>query len=127
MIMVVIDSLQWWYSTGWAWFARTVLVSNNNSIAQFFSFADLLRTLGAPFRQDATNTQNAPLNVKMQALGFNLISRFFGFIIRSMLIVSGLLIILVSSFFGLLFLILWPLVPLAPFVGIGLFAFGVGG
>ncbi len=85
-------------------------------ILSFFSIFDLLKTLFSPFRQDALETKGAPLNIKLQALGGNIISRIFGFIIRTALIMTGLVMLIVSYALGLIVVLLWPLLPLMPLV-----------
>jgi hypothetical protein len=126
MLMLLFSMLGWWYTRGWAWLARHMLLTRNKRIAEFFSVADLLKTMFAPFRQDSIDTKNAPISLKLQALGGNLISRIFGFIIRLILIISGLVLIVVNTVIGLELLIVWPLLPFAPLVTFLLIMIGVG-
>ena len=108
--------LGWWYSRGWFWVGKHALVIRNKRILQFFSVADLLKTLFAPFRQDYIDTERAPIGVKLQALGTNLISRMIGFLIRVVLIACGLLLVGVNTALGLAIVLIWPLLPFAPLV-----------
>lgn len=124
--MLIADLLGWWYSRGWAWVASELFVKKTESIAGFFSIADLLRTLFAPFRQDAMNVSGAPIGVRLQAIGGNIISRVFGLIIRSTLIILGLLLMVLNFLVALVGTVLWPLLPLTPIVGITLFFMGFG-
>lgn len=124
--MLFVDLISWWYSRGWAWVLHELFVVKSKSIASFFSVQDLARTLFAPFRQDAINTQNAPLGVKLQAFGGNIISRFLGFLIRSTLIVIGVVLLLLNALVGVCIVILWPLIPAAPIVAVVLIAVGAG-
>jgi len=126
MAMIIMDALRWWYGPGWLWFAHNFFVTKNEKLAEFFSFRDISKTLFAPFRQDASQVHNAPLNIKLQAPGMNLVSRFFGFFIRVGLLMTGLLVILVSSIFGLVATVLWPFVPFAPIIGVLFFALNIG-
>ena len=103
-----------------------MFIVRNKRILEFFSVLDLLKTMFAPFRQDSIDTKNAPIGLKLQALGGNLISRFFGFIIRLVLIISGLLLLLINSLIGLALCTIWPLLPFAPLVTALLLAIGVG-
>lgn len=80
----------------------------------------------APFRQDVVDTKNAPIGVKLQALGGNLISRVFGFFVRILLIICGVILVLANSIVGLALLIIWPLLPFAPLVTFLLVMIGVG-
>lgn len=124
--MLIVDVLGWWYTRGWAWSLQQLLVRRSGSIAKFFSIGDLLKTLFAPFRQDALNVKGAPIGVRLQALGGNIISRIFGAIIRSLLIVCGIIALAANAVAGLIMVALWPLLPVAPFVALVFAATGVG-
>lgn len=118
--------LGWWYSRGWAWALRQLFVVRTKQIAGFFSMSDLVKTLFAPFRQDAIDTTGAPLGVKLQAFGGNIISRIFGFLIRTTLILVGGVIVVLHLVASFLALLVWPLLPLSPVVAFSCMAFGVG-
>jgi len=124
--MLLVDLLGWWYSRGWAWAASELFVKRTRSISAFFSIGDLLKTLFAPFRQDAMNVQGAPISVRLQVFGGNIISRFFGFIIRTMLIVVGLLLMVGNFIIASVAALVWPLVPATPIAVVVLFITGVG-
>ena len=124
--MIISDAVRWWYARGWSWAAQQFFVVYTKKAIDFFSISDLLKTLFSPFRQDSMNTQNAPIGVKLQALGGNIISRFFGFFIRIVLIITGLLSILAGFITGLAAVIIWPLIPAAPLVSIILMLLKVG-
>jgi hypothetical protein len=124
--MVLVDLLGWWYSRGWAWTANQLFVKRTHAILNFFSIGDLLKTLLAPFRQDSTNVKGAPISVRLQVFGGNIISRIFGLIIRSTLIVVGLLLTLSSCVVAAIATALWPLLPVAPVAAIALMLLGVG-
>jgi hypothetical protein len=108
------DLLGWWYSRGWAWIFERQIVARSKRLLEFFSIPDLLRTLFAPFRQDAFQTKGAPIGVKFQILGGNIISRFLGFFIRLALIASGLVALAVNFLSGIVIVLTWPLLPAAP-------------
>jgi hypothetical protein len=114
--MLIVDLLGWWYSRGWGWALNYTLVKKTGAIVNFFSIKELLKTLFAPFRQDSINTQGAPISVRFQAFGENIISRFFGLIIRGVLILVGTLLIAVNAVLGLVSVVLWPLLPISPVV-----------
>lgn len=126
MLMLLFSMLGWWYTRGWVWLARHMMITRNKRIADFFSITSLLKTMFAPFRQDVVDTKNAPIGVKLQALGGNLISRIFGFFVRIMLIICGVILVLANSIVGLALLIIWPLLPFAPLVTFLLVMIGVG-
>lgn len=112
--MIIADMLGWWYSRGWMWALHQLFVLRTRHIAEFFSITDLLKTLFAPFRQDVIDTSRAPLSVKLQAFGGNIISRIFGFLIRTTLIMVGLLTIILHIFVGIAAIIAWPFLPATP-------------
>lgn len=111
--MLLADMLGWWYSRGWAWISRQFFSVYTTRILQFFSITELLKTLFAPFRQDVIETKGAPVGVKLQVLGGNIISRFFGFLIRMALICAGLTTLIFSFLAGGAAIIAWPLLPIA--------------
>lgn len=125
--MIVADLLGWWYSRGWVWLARKIFIEKSYSISSFFSIGDLFKTLFSPFRQDSIALQNAPIGIRLQAFGGNLISRIFGFIIRSTLIFMGVAALLVNALAGFIVVVIWPLLPISPIVSFVLVFSGVGG
>lgn len=126
MLMLFADLLGWWYGRGWAWAAKRLFIVHAGRILQFFSIEDLLKTLFSPFRQDSLETRGASISIKLQVLGGNIISRFFGFIIRTVLILLGLVSAVVCYTFGLLVMLIWPLVPVSPLIVLVLILTGVG-
>ena len=124
--MLIFSMLGWWYSRGWAWITKYFLVVRNKRILEFFSVTDLLKTLFAPFRQDSIDTKRAPLGLKLQALGGNVVSRVLGFLIRLALILAGLVITLLNTVIGVILVLVWPLLPFAPLVTGLLILLGVG-
>lgn len=123
--MIILHLATWWYGAGWRWIARQLFKERPAAIAHFFSITELTRTLFAPFRQDELSAKNAPLGIKLQALGGNIISRFFGVIIRLSIILVGLIMLALSAVFGLVLMLLWPFIPLAPLISIVLWLTGV--
>ena len=124
--MLLVDLLGWWYSRGWAWICKTVFVQQGAKILHFFSITDLLKTLFAPFRQDAVNVKGAPIGIRLQALGENIISRILGLMIRLVLVVLGLTLLAANTVFAAAAALVWPLMPLAPVAAIILITQGVG-
>lgn len=124
--MLFVDLLGWWYSRGWEWALRRVFVEQTHSIANFFSITDLLKTLFAPFRQDSINVRGAPIGVRLQVLGENIISRFLGLLIRLTLVMLGIIAIGLNIILASMAAILWPLLPLSPGIAVVLLVQGVG-
>lgn len=87
--------------------------------------AALIRTLFAPFKQSYNNVGGA-IDVRIHAFFDNIISRFVGFFARSFLLFVGAVIgffVLVS---GIVFVAVWPLIPLAIPISLLLMVLGVG-
>lgn len=86
----------------------------------------LVRTWFAPFKQTYTGKVKGSIGVHIRAAVDSLISRVIGFFVRSVLIVAGLVCSILVIVTGLLFIIVWPLLPLLPGVSIVLMISGVG-
>lgn len=114
--MLLADFFGWWYSRGWTWVLQQFFFVYVMRTLQFFSVSELFRTLFAPFRQDVIETKNAPIGVKLQVMGQNIISRFFGFIIRTILILVGLFCLIGCLLAGAIAAIIWPILPAGPVV-----------
>lgn len=124
--MVFLLCLRWWYSAGWLWVFDSVLVRRCNWILETFSAGDLARTLFAPFRQTYAGKIKGGLDVQIRAFFDRLISRAIGFVVRGFLLLMagvGMMVVLVVA---VALLIIWPLIPLLPFVGVALMGMGVG-
>ena len=107
--MAITEMFFWWYSRGWQVFiskARTSLTS----ITDFFSMSSLVRTLFKPYRHMFLD---------------RLVSRFIGFLSRLILLLAGTLIIIVGGIASLILIILWPIIPMLPIVGIVLSIVGL--
>jgi hypothetical protein len=71
-----------------------------------------------PFRQIDAGKVHGSLQQQMQAFGNRLFSRIIGAVVRFITIIVGLIVALFLTIAGLLQLILWPLVPLLPIIGL---------
>lgn len=120
--MVFISLFSWWYTTGWLTLIQKTS-KRVESMLKFFSVPLLLTSLFAPFRQISAGRVNGPLSLQLRAWGDRLFSRFMGAIIRMFLIVIGLLVVAIMSAVSLLVVAAWPLIPLAPIIGL----FMIGG
>lgn len=89
-------------------------------MADRYSIEQLAGSLFAPFRQLDTGPVGGALTVRLRAWVDRLVSRFIGAGIRLVMIVIGLIVFVVSSLFGLVWLAIWPLLPLLPVIGFGL-------
>ena len=124
--MAITEMLIWWYAHGWRVFVQRIKDAFS-SIADFFSIGSLFRTLFKPFRQISAETadENASLDLRFHMFIDRLISRVVGFVMRFILILTGLIIISIGGVVGLVLIVLWPFVPLLPVAGIVLTVMGV--
>lgn len=116
--------ISWWYAKGWAWKAEQILQSLERTI-DYFSLGLLLKTWFAPFRQiDAGKLKNASLEMRMRKFFDRTFSRFMGAMVRTVVMLIGVIVISVKAFFGLFVLIFWPIMPIFPVVAIFIFMSG---
>ena len=113
--MFIVGLFSWWYGAGWV---RCISAVRGGlaSIYDYFSLDLLLRTLFSPFRQISAGSVRGPIGVQLRAMLDNLISRVIGAVVRTLVIISGTITLLVSCVLGLLRIIAWPFIPLLPIV-----------
>ncbi len=121
--MLLVSLLGWWYGAGWLTLMRRV-GSSSQRVLQFFSVSELAGSLFAPFRQISAGHVNGPLGAQLQAFGDRLLSRFIGALVRSLLIIVGLIAALFVGLFGVATMVAWPFLPALPFIGVGLMLAG---
>ncbi len=115
--MFLVGILTWWYGDGWR--ERVHLIGRRiTSTNDYFSIGILLSTLFAPFRQISAQSVDGPVVVQVRAFFDKLISRIIGAIVRSFMIIFGLVVLCLQAIFGGLVLGLWALIPLFPIVGL---------
>lgn len=121
--MFIVGILSWWYGAGWR--QRFVMLRERLATTiDYFSIDLLAGTLFSPFRQISAGRVNGPLGVKMRAFLDRLISRCIGAMVRSAVIVIGIMAILMHGIIGCVTLIVWALLPSLPVVGLGLYLIG---
>jgi hypothetical protein len=116
--MFIVGMLTWWYTTGWK---KIVVIFGEKLSAteDYFSIDILLGSLFAPYKQiSASGSGRGTLQDKMREWGDRQFSRFFGAIIRLLLIIVGLIWLSVQAVLYLLCLVIWPVFPLMPLVGL---------
>ncbi len=113
--MFIVGLFSWWYGAGWK---RCVLAVRDNllTIYDYFSIDLLLRTLFSPFRQISAGKVRGSIEVQFRAMFDNLISRTIGLIVRSLVIVIGLVVLTVMAIVGLIRVVMWPLTPVFPVI-----------
>jgi len=77
----------------------------------YFSVAELLKTLFAPWKRDSYMPINASLDVIIKAIWENFISRLIGFLVRSITIFIGTTFALAGFLAILALLLVWLFAP----------------
>lgn len=121
--MLILSFFSWWYTAGWGQLGRRAVV-RIASVLDFFSVGLLLKSLFAPFRQISVGRIQGSLDKQVRAWADRQISRGIGAMVRLTVIVFGLLATIMMAIVSLALLILWPLVPLVPFI-VTMFAAGL--
>lgn len=122
--MIIFSLVSWWYGAGWLTLLHKI-EARIRGVLGFFSVPLLAGSLFAPFRQIAAGRVNGSLSVMVQAWADRTFSRAVGFVVRSFLIVIGLLTVVLVAAVGFGMLLLWPFVPLLPLAGVVLLGMGV--
>ncbi len=115
--MFLVGIMSWWYGNGLRLRFRMVsdrLASTND----YFSIGLLASTLFAPYRQISAGKVNGSMALQMRALVDQLISRFIGAIVRSFMMVLGIIILNLQALGGLVELLFWVIIPTFPVVGL---------
>ena len=115
-LMILAEVFAWWYTTGWMRLVHGA-GARIQSVVDFFSIPILLATLFDPFRQIDAGKVHGSLQDELRAFGNRLFSRIVGFFIRTITVMCGLVCVALITIVGLLQLLLWPLLPLAPIIG----------
>lgn len=115
--MFLVGILSWWYGEG-LMNRPKIMKRRLVSSADFFSINLMVSTLFAPFRQISAGQVSGPIDYQIRAFFDRLISRFIGAFMRLSMIIAGVLSIIFQAVFGLITVIIWVLLPLAPVVGL---------
>ena len=115
--MLMVGFFSWWYGAGWRGQVSRV-GGTLASVNDFFSIPLLLKTLFAPFRQISADAGGNDIASKFRAWGDRMFSRAIGGFMRIIMIIVGGLTLLVVLFLSLIRLILWPVFPFLPVVGV---------
>ncbi|HEX8182171.1 MAG TPA: hypothetical protein VF575_01055 [Candidatus Saccharimonadales bacterium] len=112
--MIALEILTWWYRQGWSQIIKNA-ETRSTKVSHLFSVPILLRTLFAPWRRIITYP-GASIEAKFRAAGDNLVSRVVGFTVRSLVLLSAGVMLLLTTVAALLQLVIWPLIPPAVIV-----------
>lgn len=77
-----------------------------------FSINFLVKTLFEPWKKDVVRYANPTLQDRIQIILFNLIARLMGFVMRSLTILTGLIVIICVIIFSIILFIGWVLLPI---------------
>lgn len=117
--MLFVSFLSWWYGAGWG--SQVLKVEQGLAkLVDQFSILQLITTLFAPFRQISAGRAraNASLDAKFHLWLDRQFSRFVGAFVRFFTILAGTAVLIISVLVGGLRIIVWPVLPLLPFVGL---------
>lgn len=121
--MFLVGLITWWYGDGWK---KRVLIATErlSRLSDYFSITLLLGTLFAPFRQISSGGMQG--NVAAQLRGFfdTLLSRVIGLVVRSFMILFGLLAIIFVSIWNAIVIVFWAVLPVMPVIAMIIFAIG---
>lgn len=121
--MFLVGILSWWYGDGWMQRAGLIRERLARTL-DFFSISLLFKTLFSPFRQISAGKIRGPIGVQIHAFFDRLTSRIIGAMVRTFMIVAGVIVIALHIVWGLIVLAGWALVPLLSVAGILLFSIG---
>lgn len=123
--MIMVNLLNWWYTRGWRNFLQRIGERFSN-LADYFSIGLLLKTFFAPFRQISAQTAtHVSIDVKFRMMLDRLVSRIVGAFVRFFIIIAGIVSLSAAGIVSLAMLVLWPLAPAAPVIGIVMMVMGV--
>lgn len=118
--------LKWWYSAGWQWAWKRSVNERVQWVNEAFSISALVKTWFSPFKQTYSKTNKGSIDIRVQAAMDNLVSRFIGTILRTIIIFVGLFGIVLAFITGVFIVVVWPIIPWLPFVAVILSFSGVG-
>lgn len=121
--MFLANILYWWYGGGWLGRVQ-LLKSRLVASADFFSIDLLASTLFAPYRQISAGSVDGPIGVKVQAFFDKLLSRIIGAIVRSFMVIFGVVAMFLQLLIGLIMLGFWLILPLFPVIGLIMMVLG---
>jgi hypothetical protein len=108
---MILGVLGWWYGRGLGQFV-TWLKSRLSATADLFSLGLMLKTLFAPFRQIGNEASDKTgFELWLERTASRLISRFIGFLMRTVMLLIGAILITLQIAASLLALAVYLTVP----------------
>jgi len=119
-MILLADYLNWQFLWGPRWIISTSW-NGIRAITKMFSVPTMLKTLLAAWHKDTMSWHGGTLSQYGMVIGWNIISRLIGFIIRSMVLIVWLISI---AIFIPMAVLAWLLFLLWPFIIFGLLTIG---
>jgi len=119
----MVSLIGWWYGAGFLVRLRGLGAALGRT-ADNFSIGLMLRTLFNPFRQIDAGATGKGIGEAFQAFLSRLISRAVGFVMRTVMILVGSLVLLVQLAGSLVVILLHLAVPILPVAGVMLMLVG---
>ncbi|QQG50225.1 MAG: hypothetical protein HZB70_01395 [Candidatus Berkelbacteria bacterium] len=110
--MVLTGFFVWWYGEGLTQ-SFQIILATAEKIIDFFSLEILFKTWVSPWKNDVLSAENISLSDQIHLWQMNLVSRFVGFVVRTMIIIVAIICLGVSGVLGGLALAFWIALPLA--------------
>ncbi len=112
--MLASDFIKWWYSAGW----KLRLSSTTTHVKRwvdYFSVDILLKTMFAPWRQNAFSARpGSGLQGKVRVFFDNLVSRMVGFFVRVSVLIAAFFTVIFVFIFNIVVFLIWPFIPISP-------------
>ena len=121
--MFLVGIFQCWYGDGLLRYIRQSFLGVLRT-ADFFSVGLLLQTLFNPFRQISAAPVGGAMSVQLSAFFDKLFSRAVGTVVRSGVIIVGILMIALRFLWMILGIFLWLTLPIFPIISIVLWQMG---
>ena len=123
MDMAIVGIFWWWYGAGWLAATRRA-TERLTGLYDYFSIDLLIRTMFSPFRQISAGQVDGPINIMIRAFFDRLLSRIIGAIVRTIVMLIGLVSLALAVVLGAVYVVGWALIPLLPFAGLTLMLAG---
>jgi hypothetical protein len=114
--MLIADFFLWWYSDGWLQTIHDVKKRSVKSL-RIFSITTLLTTLFSPWKR-IISYPGTSLSARLGAVVDNILSRCIGFVVRVATLIFALVVLVFVFIFSSLFIVIWPLLPIAVVVAV---------
>lgn len=109
MMLMLVEFVIWWYSTGWIETFQRV-GGRVKAVWRMFSVPILLRTLFAPWRR-IISAPGKSIDQIFRGMIDNTVSRLVGFTVRCFALFAAILLTGLALVVGLVIVVAWPLLP----------------